>query len=72
MLSYIVLCLELQKKLIPNWIGYTGIPRLNIEFFRHSTIYLTYLFFYLLGNVGMHYQIKKISYLFLDTLIPHS
>ena len=52
MLSYIVLCLELQKKLIPNWIGYTGIPRLNMEFFRHSTIYLTYLFFYLLGNVS--------------------
>ena len=33
MLSYIVLCLELQKKLIPNWIGYTGIPRLNTEIF---------------------------------------
>ena len=33
MWSYIVLCLELQKKLIPNWKGYTGIPRLNMVFF---------------------------------------
>ena len=43
MLSYIVLCLELQKKLIPNWIGYTGIPRLNMVFLWHSAIYLTIL-----------------------------
>ena len=58
MLSYIVLCLELQKKLIPNWIGYTGIPRLNGIFMALNHLSKTSIFLFTLKMFkqgDMHY-----------------